>query len=77
MKHVSRLKYAWWLLCDARFYEAYWALWPDNCEMPGCNRNGILGNENRLEHHVDGEPIARVVCCDYCIVKQDQEPLEE
>ncbi len=40
-----------------RIYEAIWRLLTDKCEMPGCSRQGVRGNENII----DGK-----VVCDYC-----------
>lgn len=37
-----------------------WSLLPDRCDMPGCCRKGIRGNENK---------IAGRVVCDYCCTK--------
>ena len=34
-----------------------WRLLPDKCEMPGCCRQGVRGNENI---------VAGKVMCDYC-----------
>lgn len=38
-------------------FEYFWRLLPDKCQMPGCRRKGVRGNENRI----DG-----VVMCDDC-----------
>jgi hypothetical protein len=59
MKHVGRLKYAWWLFRQPErpMREVLWALLPDECEIPGCERKGVRGNENMV--------MGRVVC-DYC-----------
>ena len=37
--------------------EWFWRLLPDRCEMPGCDRRGVRGNENV----VDG-----LLMCDDC-----------
>lgn len=43
-----------------RFRQWLWSFLPDNCEMPGCCRQGVRGNEN----FIDGK-----VVCDYCHAK--------
>lgn len=50
-----------------RILEWFWRLLPDKCQMPGCERMGVRGNENR----VDG-----MILCDYCHSKAmyDQRP---
>lgn len=40
-----------------RFFEWLWSLLPDNCEIEGCRRKGVRGNENI----VNG-----LIMCDYC-----------
>jgi len=40
-----------------RLYEWLWGFLPDRCEMPGCKRQGVRGNENI----VNGRTM-----CDYC-----------
>ena len=42
-------------LCD--WNEKLWGLLPDNCEIEGCLREGVRGNENRIEGKI---------VCDYC-----------
>ena len=37
--------------------EWLWSFLPDRCEMPGCCRRGVRGNENVI----DGK-----IMCDYC-----------
>ena len=37
--------------------ERLWRLLPDRCQMPGCCRAGVRGNENLI----DGK-----IMCDYC-----------
>lgn len=37
--------------------EWLWGLLPDRCEMPGCKRLGVRGNENIVRGRV---------MCDYC-----------
>lgn len=37
-----------------------WGFLPDQCEMPGCCREGVRGNENVI----DGK-----IVCDYCHFK--------
>jgi hypothetical protein len=39
------------------WFEWLWSFLPDKCEMPGCCRQGVRGNENII----DGK-----VMCDYC-----------
>jgi len=39
-----------------------WRLLPDRCEMPGCERHGVRGNENIVQLSSGGT--MRV--CDYC-----------
>ena len=41
----------------ARVAEWFWSTLPDKCEVDGCRRMGIRGNENRE----DG-----ILMCDYC-----------
>jgi len=43
-----------------RWFARAWCMLPDRCEMPGCLRLGVRGNENRI----DGK-----IMCDYCHVK--------
>lgn len=43
------------MLAKIRFF--FWSLLPDRCEMPGCSRVGLRGNENVI----DGKRV-----CDYC-----------
>lgn len=45
-----------------KIFQALWVMLPDKCEMPGCKRQGVRGNENII----DGK-----ICCDYCHAKQD------
>jgi len=47
-----------------KLFEWLWRLLPDRCEMPGCLRLGVRGNENI----VDGK-----VVCDYCSCRLDEE----
>jgi len=37
-----------------------WGLLPDRCQVPGCSRQGVRGNEN---------VIGGVIVCDYCHAK--------
>lgn len=41
-----------------------WGLLPDNCEISGCQHNGVRGNENILQ---DGR-----IACDDCSVKENK-----
>jgi hypothetical protein len=43
--------------------EWFWQILPDKCEVPGCSREGVRGNENRI----DGK-----IVCDYCHAKMRQ-----
>lgn len=44
---------SFWLNFDATI----WTLVPDKCQVDGCCRKGIRGNENVIEG---------VITCDYC-----------
>ncbi len=45
-----------------KFKQWLWSLLPDECQVVGCSRKGMRGNENLLPlgkgHHV--------IICDYC-----------
>lgn len=41
-------------------YKWFWCLLPDKCEVPGCSRQGIRGNENIVNGRVT---------CDHCHTK--------
>jgi hypothetical protein len=38
----------------------FWSFLPDKCEVEGCSRRGVRGNEN----FIDGRAV-----CDYCHAK--------
>ena len=42
--------------------ESVWALLPDKCQVHGCNRAGMRGNENRASIAIG----KYVLMCDYC-----------
>lgn len=44
-----------------RFIERLWALLPDECDVEGCSRQGVRGNENIIEG---------MIVCDYCSSKK-------
>lgn len=48
----------WWI--SHRLFEWFWSFLPDHCEMPGCTRAGVRGNENVI----DG-----LLMCDSCHVR--------
>lgn len=41
----------------AKVVEWFWSILPDKCEVDGCRRMGIRGNENRIKG---------ILMCDYC-----------
>lgn len=41
----------------SKILEWFWRLLPDKCDMPGCSRQGVRGNETR---------VAGRVVCDGC-----------
>jgi len=49
-----------------RIREWLWGLLPDNCEVVGCCRKGMRGNENLLTMF----PLVDVIACDYCTMRQ-------
>ncbi len=49
------------LFGEVAIIEPLWSLIPDRCQMPGCKRQGMYGNENVEE---DG-----MIVCDYCSVR--------
>ena len=48
----------------SKLIEWLWSWLPDRCEMPGCLRHGVRGNENII----DGKRV-----CDYCHVRMTLE----
>lgn len=32
----------------AKILEFFWRMLPDKCQMSGCNRRGVRGNESRI-----------------------------
>ena len=44
--------------------EWLWSFLPDRCQIEGCCRAGVRGNENVLE--IMGSP---VILCDYCSMR--------
>jgi len=47
---------------EVRLSEWLWGFLPDNCEIEGCCRKGMRGNENVMTVF----PFTDVVVCDYC-----------
>lgn len=48
-----------------RLYAWLWSFLPDRCEMPGCTRQGVRGNENVVRGRI---------MCDYCHDKWTRYP---
>jgi len=45
----------------ASLLEWLWSLLPDECEIEGCGRGGVRGNENIIDDKI---------VCDYCHIQQ-------
>src|SRR5262245_27738359 len=54
----------WTRLREEGLWQALWSLLPDRCEVPGCSRQGIRGNENVINGRIT---------CDYCGVAAKEE----
>lgn len=46
--------------------EWLWSLLPDTCEVEGCCRKGMRGNENRIYPWPERYPDLYIIMCDYC-----------
>jgi hypothetical protein len=46
--------------------EWLWSLLPDTCEVKGCCRKGMRGNENLIYPWPERWPKLHIVMCDYC-----------
>ena len=49
-----------------RLKEWLWSLLPDTCEVSGCCRKGVRGNEVVTTPWPERYPDIRIVMCDYC-----------
>lgn len=49
-----------------RIKEWLWNILPDTCEVTGCCRKGVRGNENLIYPWPERWPTLYIVMCDYC-----------
>ena len=55
-----------------RLKQWLWGLLSDNCEIEGCCRRGMRGNENVIQLPIFEGAWTKmpVICCDYCSSRQ-------
>jgi hypothetical protein len=54
------MKFLEWLIGRVLRSQKLWSLLPDKCQIPGCCRKGVRGNENVINGKI---------VCDYCHVR--------
>lgn len=54
----------WYLFGRFQWFQSLWSYLPDRCEIPGCSRQGVRGNENVIQGKI---------VCDYCHAEMDSE----
>lgn len=52
-----------------RIREWLWSLLPDQCEVQGCCRKGVRGNENIIYPWPERYTELGIIMCDYCSSK--------
>lgn len=57
-----------------KLIERLWALLPDECEVEGCCRKGVRGNENRIYPFENDELYKDIyiIMCDYCTMRYNR-----